>query len=82
MTEVASTTNYPSSNGEIPLPDWSLFEGELDDFTDEVKADFIARAIPQPAHVATDKQVLGNDARYDIPSVVITTTFPAEKMRK
>jgi pimeloyl-ACP methyl ester carboxylesterase len=72
----------PIVDGEIPLPDWSAFEGELADFTDEIKEEFIVRAIPQPAHVATDKQVLENDARYDIPSVVITTTFPAETMRK
>src|SRR5918995_2195062 len=41
----------PAENGEVPLPDWSLFEEEdLVDLDDELRAAFRERAIPSPAH--------------------------------
>ena len=37
----------PVENGEVPLPDWSLFEAEdLVDLDDDLRAAFRARAIP------------------------------------
>ena len=72
----------PSEAGEVPLPDWSVFEGELADFTDEQLADFRARAIPQPEHVTSDQQVLSDERRYAVPSTVITTTFPEAQLRE
>ncbi len=48
---------------------------DLDDFTDEQLADFRARAIPIPIGVARDAQVLRNEARFDVPITLISTTF-------
>jgi pimeloyl-ACP methyl ester carboxylesterase len=46
--------DLPAENGEVPLPDWSLFEDEdLVDLGDELRAAFRARAIPTPVHVST-----------------------------
>ncbi|MDQ2698815.1 MAG: alpha/beta fold hydrolase [Actinomycetota bacterium] len=72
----------PGEHGEVPLPDWSAFEGELADFTEETLAQFRARAIPQPERVTSDKQVLSDERRYAVPATVITTTFPEAKLRE
>jgi pimeloyl-ACP methyl ester carboxylesterase len=69
----------PDVNGEIPLPPFDVFRQdggrELDDFTDALLDDFRARAVPIPIGVARDSQVLGDEARVDVPITLITTTF-------
>ena len=57
---------FPVNNGEIPLPDWSLFgEEELVDLEDELRAAFRGRAIPSPVHVTSDPS--------SSPTSVVTT---------
>jgi pimeloyl-ACP methyl ester carboxylesterase len=47
----------PSENGEVPLPDWSVFEeADLVDLDDDLRAAFRERAIPTPVHVTSDQQ--------------------------
>jgi pimeloyl-ACP methyl ester carboxylesterase len=73
----------PAENGEIPLPDWSLFEKEdLVDLDDELRAAFRARAIPTPEHVATDRQRLSDERRYAVPVTVIACEFPSAMFRE
>lgn len=73
----------PVVGDEIPLPDWSVFEEEdLVDLDDGLRARFRERAIPQPAKVATDRQVLGDDRRYDVPVTVIACEFPTSMLRE
>lgn len=73
----------PAENGEIPLPDWSLFETEdMTDLSDDLRAAFRARAIPTPEHVATDRLRLGDERRYDVPVTVIACEFPAAMARQ
>lgn len=68
----------PVVDGEIPLPDWSVFEAEdLVDMTDDVRARFAAIAIPEPARVASDAQVLSDPRRYDVPVTVVCCEFTA-----
>jgi pimeloyl-ACP methyl ester carboxylesterase len=75
--------DLPAENGEIPLPDWSLFEKEdLVDLDDELRAAFRARAIPTPEHVATDRQRLCDERRYDVPVTVIACEFPSAMFRE
>jgi pimeloyl-ACP methyl ester carboxylesterase len=72
----------PASNGEVPLPDWSAFEDEdLVDLDDALRERFRSIAIPEPAHVTSDKQVLTNPRRHDVPATVLCCEFPAETMR-
>ena len=40
------------------------------------------RAIPEPARVATDRQVLSDERRYDVPATVITCAFPSEQLKE
>lgn len=73
----------PVVDGEIPLPDWGLFDAEdLRDLDDELRAAFRARAIPQPAAVATDPQVLTDQRRYDVPVTVIACEFSSDQVRE
>ena len=73
----------PVVDGEIPLPDWSVFgEEDLVDLDEALRERFRSIAIPQPAHVATDRQVLGDPRRYDVPVTVITCEFPAADVRQ
>jgi pimeloyl-ACP methyl ester carboxylesterase len=73
----------PVVDGEIPLPDWSEFtEEELRDLDDALRAEFRTRAVPQPAAVATDPQVLGEARRYDVPATIVCCEFTAEQIRE
>jgi pimeloyl-ACP methyl ester carboxylesterase len=75
--------DLPAENGEVPLPDWSLFEDEdLVDLDDELRAAFRARAIPIPEHVTSDRQHLADERRYDVPVTVIACEFTSEQLRK
>ncbi|CAN5274152.1 alpha/beta hydrolase [soil metagenome] len=72
----------PVVNGEVPLPDWSEFEEEdLVDLDENLRAKFRSIAIPQPVGVTSDKQVLSDDRRYDVPVTVIACEFSAEMLR-
>ena len=69
-------------NGEIPLPDWSEFDQEdLVDLDVGVRSMFRRIAVPEPAGVARDAQVLNNDLRYEVPVTVIACEFSAEMLR-
>jgi pimeloyl-ACP methyl ester carboxylesterase len=73
----------PAENGEVPLPDWPLFDDEdLIDLDDELRAAFRERAIPTPEHVASDPQQLSDERRYGVPVTVIACEFPSAKLRE
>jgi pimeloyl-ACP methyl ester carboxylesterase len=79
----AIAEDLPAVDDEIPLPDWSEFpEEELRDLDDRLREGFRARAIPQPAGVAHDRQVLTDERRYDVPTTVIACAFPSEQLRE
>lgn len=68
----------PIVGDEIPLPPWEAFEDEdLVDLDDTLRAEFRARAIPEPAAVATDGIELGDERRYEVPITVIACEFPS-----
>jgi pimeloyl-ACP methyl ester carboxylesterase len=70
-------------DGEIPLPDWSEFdEADLRDLDGELRAAFRARAVPQPAAVARDLQVLTDERRYDVPVTIVACEFPSDLLRE
>lgn len=72
----------PVVDGEIPLPDWSEFsEEDLRDLDDELLEAFRARAIPEPAKVATDPQVLSDERRHDVPATVIACEYSSEQLK-
>jgi pimeloyl-ACP methyl ester carboxylesterase len=75
----------PSMTGEeLPLPSAEqLAEDEnLDGLTDEQLATFRSRAVPEPGGVLRDAADLTNEARLDVPSIVICTGFSSEQVKE
>ncbi|MCC3765051.1 alpha/beta hydrolase [Glycomyces sp. TRM65418] len=72
----------PVVDGEIPLPDWNVFEDEdLVDLDDGLRASFRARSIPTPKGVAFDEQQLGDERRFDVPITVICCEFSSAMVK-
>jgi pimeloyl-ACP methyl ester carboxylesterase len=72
----------PVVDGEIPLPDWNVFEDEdLVDLNDDLRTAFRAKSIPTPKAVAFDKQVLGDERRFDVPITLICCEFGSAMVR-
>ncbi len=73
----------PEVDGEVPLPDWSVFETEdLVDLDDTLRARFASIAVPEPLGVARDRQVLSDERRYDVPVTVIACEFSSDMLRE
>ena len=73
----------PVVGDDIPLPAWDVFEGpDLVDLDDTLRAQFIARAIPEPRGVAFDAMHLTDERRYDVPATVIACEFTADQARR
>jgi pimeloyl-ACP methyl ester carboxylesterase len=72
----------PVRGGEVPLPDWSVFDDEdLVDLDDGLRAEFRERAIPTPARVCSDRQQLSDERRYQVPVTVIACEFSTATLR-
>lgn len=71
------------AEAEKPL-DWASIEEEenLDGLSDEQKATFRERAVPEPGAMLREPYTFTNEARRDIPSTIIATSFSAEDYRK
>jgi pimeloyl-ACP methyl ester carboxylesterase len=66
------------------LPDWGEIEDEsLVDLTDELRAEFRDRAVPQPGGTVRDAYRLSDDlSRRDVPTTVIASEMPAAVLRE
>lgn len=73
----------PADGDDVPLPPWEFFEdADLTDMTDELRAMFRSRAIPQPRGVAQDPQQLKDERRFEVPATVIACEFPSSMLRE
>lgn len=76
-------SELPVVNGEVPLPDWSVFDdADLIDLTDVLRDRFRAIAIPEPARVTSDPFVLTDDRRFDVPATVICCEFTSAQLTR
>lgn len=76
------TDDFAPVGDSVPLPAWEDFEPEdLIDLTDDLRATFRARAVPEPYHVMVDKQELHDERRYDVPATVIACEFSTQQLR-
>lgn len=74
---------FDSIDGEVPLPDWSVFADEdLVGLDDELLAQFRERAIPMPVHVTSDPQQLSDERRYDVPITVICCEYTSGMLKE
>ncbi|HEU5037806.1 MAG TPA: alpha/beta hydrolase [Nocardioides sp.] len=67
---------------ELPLPSWEDLGENLDGISEAQLAEFRERAVPEPAGPMREAPVLTNDARRDVPSLVIATGFPAAEYQQ
>ena len=76
----AMVPDFPGD--EMPL-DWVSLSAEenLDGLTEEQLATFRRRAVPQPGAVLRDAVPLTDDARRDVPSTFVCTSFTAAQYR-
>ena len=65
----------------MPSPEELAENENLDGLSEEQLETFRQRAVPQPGGVLREAAVLSNDARRDIPSTIICTGFPSEKVK-
>jgi len=73
---------FAAVDGMVPLPARDEFDAEsVVDMDDERWAEFAARALPIPEKVATEKQVLSDPRRYDVPVTVITCELSEATLR-
>jgi pimeloyl-ACP methyl ester carboxylesterase len=68
---------------EKPLPSREELEAEenLDGLTEEQLETFRRRAVPEPGAVLREPAELTNDARLDVPSIVVCTGFTSEQVK-
>jgi len=62
---------------------WSEIEEEenLDGLSEEQKETFRRRAVPQPGGVLREAAELADEARFDVPSVLVCTGFTSEQVK-
>jgi pimeloyl-ACP methyl ester carboxylesterase len=68
---------------EKPLPPREELEQDesLEGISEQQLETFWQRAVPQPGAALRDSAELTNDARLDVPSTVICTSFPSEQIK-
>ena len=77
----AINDQLPAVGDEIPLPPWESFEAaDLVDLSDDLRAAFRARAIPEPKGVAYDKQQLSNDRRLQVAATIVACEFRSAQL--
>jgi pimeloyl-ACP methyl ester carboxylesterase len=71
------------AEAEKPMPSIEELaeEENLDGLTQEHLDTFRRRAVPQPGSALREAAELTNDARLDVPSIVICTGFPSEQVK-
>jgi pimeloyl-ACP methyl ester carboxylesterase len=67
---------------EYPLPPWDELDESLDGLSDDQLETFRQCAVPEPGGAMREAAELTNDARLQVPSVVICTSFPSEQIKE
>ncbi|MDA0364261.1 MAG: alpha/beta fold hydrolase [Chloroflexi bacterium] len=66
---------------EMTLPPWEEIDGSLEGLSPEQLEPFRRRAVPEPGGAVGEGTELTDDARLDVPSTVICTSFPSEQIQ-
>jgi pimeloyl-ACP methyl ester carboxylesterase len=70
------------SETEKPLPAWEELDENLDGLSEDQLETFRRRAVPEPGGAIRDAVALHDDARLDVPTTVICTSFPSEQIKE
>lgn len=78
----AMNADLPADVVEVPL-DWGAFdEDSLRGMTEEIRAEVLARAVPQPGGTLREAHRLSDDdRRLDVPSTVVASEMSAGTLR-
>lgn len=63
---------------EVPLPPFDGLGASLEGISETDLARFRERAVPEPATVMREVVALSNDARRDVPTTIVCSSFPSE----
>ena len=79
----AVNDEIPADGSDLPFPGWEFFEpAELVGFDEQLKAEFVERAIPSPKAVACDRSELRDPRRLDVPATLICCAITAYQVRE
>ena len=70
------------ADAELALAPWDELGENLDGLSDEQLERFRSRAVPQPGAVLRGAVELTDDARLDIPSTVVCTSYTSEQVEE
>ena len=70
----------PPDTEEIPLPPFEQLVASLEGLSDDDLKRFRERAVPEPGSVIRETVHLNNDARRDVPSTIIASSYPSQVM--
>lgn len=73
--------DFDAPTRPMPSPEELAADENLDGLSQEQLDTFQRRALPEPGGVIRDKVELTNDARKDIPSTIIATSFPSAEYK-
>ncbi len=65
---------------EVPLPPFEQLTASLEGISEADLKRFRERAVPEPASIMRATVHLSNDARRDVPSTIIASSYPSEVM--
>lgn len=73
---------FPAEGGVMAFPGWSVFEGpDIGDLDDDARARVEAVAVPVPVGVSTGLVALRDDARFDVPVVMVCPEYTPDQAR-
>ncbi len=76
----AADASLPPETEEVPLPPFEQLRASLEGIGDDDLGRFRERAVPEPAAVIRAPVHLHNDARRDVPTTIIASSYPCEVM--
>lgn len=77
----AMDADFDGDEFPLPSPADVAADENLEGLSDEVLSEFRRRAVPQPGGTIREAATLVNDARLDVPSTVICTSFTSAQYR-
>ena len=66
---------------DLPLPEWDDLGENLDGISEQQLATFRERAIPQPGAAMRETHEFTNDARLDVPTTILCTSFTSDQIK-
>ncbi|HZB22587.1 MAG TPA: alpha/beta hydrolase [Gaiellaceae bacterium] len=66
---------------DLPLPEWDDLGENLEGISEQQLATFRERAIPQPGAAMRETHEFTNDARLDVPTTILCTSFTSDQIK-